>query len=164
MVSANGGSCKIVDYTNLNEDDRTKMVDVATTRCGSGSGGRIAIHSPKKHTRFTGKYSANGGGSSNPSYDHVASSGLAGGPGSVFIADTTTDYKTLIIKNENAQQKLCYPIIDDRLMGGFTIEELHLNDSVRVNLVHENSTNLQLQVNELIGDGSGVIHVTANNT
>ena len=93
------------------------------------------------------------------SYSDTVPSGLGGGPGSVYISDTVAGYKVLIVPNNNGQKRVCYSLVDDDALDFLLINELHLNDSARIRLLDSHpvkNRKLRLQINEMIGDKSGI--------
>jgi len=56
QVSVDGGSCKVSNYSALSFHERSRMSSVASSRCGAGSGGRIAVEAPRSQNRFKGLY------------------------------------------------------------------------------------------------------------
>lgn len=83
-----------------------------------------------------------------------------------MIYDMITEKSKIIVDNSNSQQQvICYPLVDERLKNILILNELHLNDSVRVQMMPslgsvavDSSDNdpLKLQINKLVGDRTGL--------
>lgn len=126
-------------------------------QAGGGSGGRLAVYI-KSRSRFFGRHRANGGRAGDARRDL---SRVSGGPGTVYIHELRRQfpYDQLLLDNNN--RPLSHYITLNETKDSYEFDEVHLTQKASLHMI-QNGKPLNLTIHKILGDGTGLVHVHAN--
>ena len=126
-------------------------------KTGGGSGGRIGLYF-RSRSRYFGQYLAHGGAAGDTESDLTLASG---GPGTVFIQEfrSKIPYDQLLVDNNN--RPFSHYITLNETKDTYEFDEIYLMQKASLHMV-KNGKNLNLTIHKILGDGTGLIHMHAN--